>query len=134
MIGYLGLTALAVLAANRRYSRQLTVLLALIILAHVFLVWAIRYDWQFTRATRHGYAGFLLFHGALLCLAGATALPPAWARALLMVAYFIVSAGAIGATFRYEVVAVYRIPVLFLASIGTAMIWRQFFQQLRQRL
>ena len=52
--GYTGLTAGAVLAARRRSSRLLSAVVAVIVAAHVILVWDQRFDWSLARATRNG--------------------------------------------------------------------------------
>jgi hypothetical protein len=41
------------------------------------------------------------------------------ARVLVVTAFGIVTLGAVGAVFRYEVVEIYRVPVLIVAVAGT---------------
>ena len=50
-------------------------LIAVLVSAHVLLVWAYRYEWQWTQATRNGYAGFVIFHVALLLILASTLAP-----------------------------------------------------------
>lgn len=119
-IGYAGLTLTAVMAARGRLPRVFWRAVVLVIVTHVTLVWHVRYEWQFSEATRNGYPGFLLFHGALAAILASVVSGERAARMLIIGAFAVVTAGAIGATFRYEVVAMYRIPVLALAIAGAA--------------
>ncbi len=118
VIGYAGLTATAILAARGRLPIALWRGTAVVIAAHVALVWAIRYEWSLSQATRNGYAGFLVFHSALAVILTSLFLKNRAASALVRIAFVIVSLGAIGAVFRYSEVAVYRAPVLVLAVAG----------------
>ncbi len=117
-LGYVGLSANLVLGARGTFSRPAIALVALVAVAHVYLVWAFRYDWQYAMAVRNGYAGFFIFHAALLLIGTAVFAPPSICRPLIALSFLIVSAGASGAVFRYEVVSVYRIPVLLNAGLG----------------
>ena len=124
ILGYTGLTLTAVAAAWGRLPVWLWRGVAAIILVHVVLVWSVRYEWQFGEATRNGYVGFLLFHTALLAILASVLLRERVARWLIWGAFVIVSIGALGATSRYEVVALYRIPVMIAALAGTSgLIW-----------
>lgn len=116
--GYAGLTAAAAMSAAPRRPRWLWPLTTLAIVAHVLLVWALRYEWQFSVATRHGYAGFAIFHTALAIILASLVVSDAAARRLVRVAFFVVTAGAVGAVFRYDEVAMYRVPVIALAVVG----------------
>jgi hypothetical protein len=118
--GYAGLTTAAVLAARGRLPRALSLVVALVVATHVVLVWAVRYDWSFSQATRNGYTGFVIFHVALALIVASVFVPARVARALVLTAFPIVSVGALGAVFRYDVVAVYRAPVVLLAVTGFA--------------
>jgi nicotinamide riboside transporter PnuC len=120
IVGYAGLTATAVAAAYDRMRPAFWRATVAVIVIHVSLVWTVRYEWQFSEATRNGYAGFLLFHSALLAIAASLLLRARVARWLIWAAFFVVSAGAVGAVFRYDVVARYRIPVMLLAFAGVA--------------
>ncbi len=64
--GYAGLTANMVLVAADRHRPKHMTPVALIVFAHVLMVWQFRYDWEIAQATRNGYAGFVIFHAALL--------------------------------------------------------------------
>jgi hypothetical protein len=124
ILGYTGLTLTAVAIAWGRLPVWLWRGVAAIILVHVLLVWSVRYGWQFGEATRNGYVGFLLFHTALVAILASVLLRERVARWLIWGAFVIVSIGALGATFRYEVVALYRIPVMLAALVGTSgLIW-----------
>ena len=71
-VGYAGLTTTAVAAAHGRLSLGLWRATALVIVAHVILVWSVRYEWQLSAAVRNGYVGFAVFHAALaMIVAGA---------------------------------------------------------------
>ena len=59
--GYVGLTTVVVLTLRGQHPIALWRAIALIILAHVLMVWIYRYDWQFDLAVRNGYAGFVHF-------------------------------------------------------------------------
>jgi hypothetical protein len=124
VIGYAGLAAATVAAARGRLHPGFWRSVAAVIVLHVLLVWGVRYDWQFAQAVRNGYAGFVIFHAALAMICGSLAAPDPLARRLIVTAFAIVSAGAIGAVFRYDVVAIYRVPVLIAALGGTVgLIW-----------
>jgi hypothetical protein len=118
--GYVGLTATAVIAAHGRLPLRFWRAVALVILVHVVLVWTLRYEWRYSTAVRHGYTGFLAFHGALAMIVASVVLPEHKARLLVWASFAVVSLGAIGAVFRYDVVAPYRIPVILTAIVGTA--------------
>jgi len=119
-IGYACLTIAAVLAARGRFPVMLRRTLAVIVVTHVFLVWTVRYEWQFSEATRDGYAGFVLFHGALLAIIASVFVRDQIARRLLIAAFGIVTLGALGAVFKFDVVEIYRIPVMICALAGIA--------------
>jgi len=120
IVGYTGLTYTALAAAWVRVPWALWRATSLVILAHVLMVWAVRYGWSFAEATEHGWFGFLLFHGAFLVTTASHAVPERIARRLVWGGYAVVTFGALGAVQRYPVVAVYRVPVGLLAFFGTA--------------
>lgn len=128
-LGYLGLSANLVLAARGTCSRPAIALVALVAVAHVYLVWAFRYDWQFAMAVRNGYAGFFIFHSALLSIVAAPFVPPVICKPLIVMSFLIVSAGATGAVFRYEVVSIYRVPVLVNAGFGLGFLVYNLFRK-----
>jgi hypothetical protein len=117
IVGYAGLTATAVLSARGRVPIALWRATAAIIVAHVVLVWAVRYEWSLATATRNGYAGFLIFHAALALVIASVFLRER-AASLIGLAFCIVTAGALGAVFRYAEVAAYRPVVIVLAAAG----------------
>ncbi len=117
-LGYLGLSGNLVLVSRGSFKRPVIALVALVVVAHVYLVWAYRYDWQFAMAVRNGYAGFFIFHSALLFIVTAPFVPPVICKPLIVLSFLIVSAGASGAVFRYEMVSIYRVPVLINAGLG----------------
>jgi hypothetical protein len=119
VVGYAGLTATAVVAARGRMLRPLWLPTVAVIVVHVFLVWSERYEWQIAAATRNGYAGFVIFHGALAMILVSVVAADRLARVLVVTAFGIVTLGAVGAVFRYEVVEIYRVPVLIVAVAGT---------------
>ena len=126
-LGYLGLSVNLVLTARGTFSRPAIALVALIAVVHVYLVWAFRYDWQFAMAVRNGYAGFFIFHSALLSIVAAAFVPPVICKPLIALSFLIVSAGATGAVFRYEVVSIYRVPVLINAGLGLGyLVYNQY--------
>ena len=123
---YTGLGISTTLTFRDVFHRQLAWGVALVVTAHDFGVWAHRYEWQFDQAVRNGYGGFLLFHTALIYINVALFTPDRISRILHRVAFVVVSMGAVGATFRYDVVSVYRIPVLFvlvLTVLAAFMFW-----------
>jgi hypothetical protein len=118
VLGYAGLTLTAILTARGRVPVVLWRVAAAIIVIHVALVWAVRYGWSLAQATRHGYAGFLIFHGALVLIM-VSVFVPARTAALVHVAFAIVSLGALGAVSRYEEVAGYAPVVMALVVAGS---------------
>lgn len=118
MLGYVGLTLAVLLAAVDRSPIWAARTAAPIILLHVALVWSFRYEWQMTQATRNGYLGFLIFHSALLLILASAFLRGCMGQTLPLLAFLAVTAGALGAVFRYEEVEVYRIPVILCAVAG----------------
>ena len=117
-IGYLGLMIAAVLAAKGQHTIGLRRVVAVIVLTHVILVWTVRYEWQFSEATRTGYAGFVLFHGALFAILASAFVRNNLARRLLVIAFGIVTVGALGAVFMFDEVKAYRVPVIAIALAG----------------
>lgn len=117
-IGYAGLALCAALAVHRSTPLALWRLVATVIVAHVLLVWHVRYGWQFSEATRNGYGGFLLFHSALLAIVVSTFVSEALRRRLVVAAFLVVTLGASAAVYRYDVVAMYRYPVHIISLLG----------------
>jgi hypothetical protein len=98
----------------------------LVIVVHVILVWVVRYEGRFSDATRNGYVGFMLFHGALLAIVTSAFVNQRLARQLLITAFGVVTVGALGAVFRYDVVAIYRVPVIVCAIVGSFGLLRAY--------
>jgi hypothetical protein len=117
-IAYAGLAIAAVRAVRRRPSRTLQRAVATVAVAHVALVWSVRYGLQLSAATRNGYAGFLLFHAVLLAIVASALVAERIARPLLVTAFGVVTLGALGAVFAEPVVVMYRIPVILIALGG----------------
>jgi hypothetical protein len=106
------------MAVYRTTSLTLWRVVAVIIVAHVALVWHVRYGWQFSEATRNGYGGFLPFHGALAAIVVSTVVGEALRRRLLVASFLAVTLGASAAVYRYDVVATYRYPVHAISILG----------------
>jgi hypothetical protein len=120
-IGYAGLTSTMVLSTRGRWPAMLARLTAIVVVTHVFLVWHVRYQWQFSEATRNGFGGFALFHAALLAIVTSLAVDFRVARRLVIAAIVVVTMGAVAATFMYDVVEKYRLPVIAIALAGIVM-------------
>jgi hypothetical protein len=131
VIGYAGLTTASVLSSRGPLPRALWRTSAVIIVTHVAMVWSVRYAWSFAEATRNGYAGFALFHSALALIVISVFLPESRARRLIWTSFAIVTVGALGAVFRYDVVAAYRIPIILLATFGTFGLLHAFWLKRR---
>jgi hypothetical protein len=80
------------------------------------LVWIYEYAGSFAQATRNGYAGFIIFHVALVLIV-VSALRPSISP-LIVPAFLIVCVGAVGAVHRYEEVSIYRWLVILIAAGG----------------
>lgn len=125
-IAYGGLAVAAVRAVRRRPSPTLQRAVAALAVTHVALVWTVRYGLQLTAATRHGYVGFVLFHAVLLAIVAATFAAEPIARRLLVVAFAVVTVGALGAVFAEPVVGIYRVPVMLIACGGLIGLTRAY--------
>lgn len=125
VIGYGGLTVVVVLTSfGFELPRRFWWMVTGIIVAHVCMIWTVRYEWDFAAAVRNGYAGFVLFHLAFLMIVMSAFTRERLARTLIRFAFLIVTLGATGATFLYDAVAIYRIPVLLCATAGVgSLIW-----------
>src|SRR5262245_1567550 len=121
---YVLLGAGVVLQLWRRPPRVLTLAAAGLALVHVLLVWGWRFDWSTEMALAKGWTGFTIFHTALGVLLAAAVAPQPWSGRCTLAAFPIVSAGAIGAAFRYDFVGDYRMPLLaVLAATCAAGLW-----------
>ena len=124
VVGYAGLAATAVLVARGPLPLPLWRATAIVITTHVALIWMFRYQWRLSEATRDGYVGFLVFHGALTLTVASLFVRERTARTLVHVTFGIITLGALGAVFRYDVVAPYRPVVIAVAALGVAGIAR----------
>ena len=131
-IGYAGLTLIALKAAGGAVPVGLLRGVAVVILSHVLLVWIVRYEGQFGEATRNGYLGFVLFHSTLAAIVASIFVGERLARRLIVVAFGIVTLGAVGAVFRYDVVAIYRLPVVLCAILGIVGLTRVYWLKRRR--
>ena len=116
--GYTGLTTVVVLTLREQHPIALWRAVALIILAHVLMVWMYRYDWQLDLAVRNGYGGFVIFHTALALILVSTFVNPYLSQKLVHISFVIVTIGATGASLRYEEVSMYRFIVVPCGLIG----------------
>lgn len=126
ILGYAGLTAVVVLSVRGRVPFGLWRAVAAVIVVHVAMVWTYRYGWRFELAVRNGYAGFAMFHAALAMIVASTVAPERTSRWLIHLSFLIVTMGALGASFLYDVVAIYRVPVIVCAAVGTVALVRSW--------
>jgi hypothetical protein len=122
-VGYLLLGVTVACHFGKKPYRWLHVASAAVVLLHVFLVWDWRFHWSWDYAWEKSPAGFLLFHTALLLILTATILPLRWSRWCVLVAFPIVTTGALGATFRNEAVADYGWPLVAALLLTVALCW-----------
>lgn len=64
-----------------------------------------------------GLAPFVIFHGALVLILAAAVAPNRWSRRIVVLAFGVVTVGALGAVFHREVVAGYRWLVVAVAAV-----------------
>lgn len=131
--GYAGLTANMVLVAADRHRPKHMMPVALIVFAHVLMVWHYRYEWEIAQATRNGYAGFVIFHAALLGILAAPLAGNRWARRLVACSFLVAAMGASGAVMRYDEVAVYRLPVFVCDLVGLSALAYWIFGRSRTK-
>jgi len=117
-LGYAGMTAVVWVMSTRGLPVLLWRIVSAVILCHSVMIWAFRYHWQLDLAVRKGYAGFLMFHGAVVLVIAANFAPERIARRLIEISFLVITAGSIGATFLYEAAGAYRYPVLACAAAG----------------
>ncbi len=96
--------------------------LALVLMSgHVALLWSLRYGFDLALATRNGWGGFVSFHlafvSAWLVLPGDWHARP-WRRGVVIAIWLLVTSGAVGAPFRYPIVADLAAPVIAIAALG----------------
>ncbi len=116
--GYVGLTIVVVLTLREQHPIALWRAIALIILTHVLMVWIYRYDWQFDLAVRNGYAGFVIYHTALILILLSTFTNKNLSQKFIHISFIVVTIGAIGASLRYDEVSMYRFIVIPCGLIG----------------
>jgi len=120
MAGYLGLALSSVLIVHGRLGVRFWQLVTAIIVAHVLMVWWVRYGWDPAQATRRGPAGFIVFHSALAMVLLSLRASEKFRRNLILLSFAIVTIGALGATARDSSVAMYRVPVAATSLLGLA--------------
>jgi hypothetical protein len=118
MAAYAGMAAAVAASRRGRMPARLWRLVAPIVLLHVTLVWAWRYEWELGRALRNGWTAFIVFHAAALTVAASLWAGPRLASIMVRGAFLISTAGALGAVFRRPEVAFYRAPVVACALLG----------------
>lgn len=125
-LGYAALAADAVRRAAGARSPGPTRLAAAIVLAHVLCVWAFRFDWSLQAMLAKGLGAFALFHGAFAAILAAVLVREPWRSRLVLAAFAVVSLGAVPAPFRYDEIAVLRLPMLaaFGAALAAMVRWR----------
>lgn len=133
IVGYVGLTTVLLLSLRGAMPWMLWRIVAVVIVVHVAMVWTFRFHGDFSLAVRNGYAGFAMFHTALLVIVTSIFVQERIARRLIQVAFLIVTMGALGASFIYDVVAIYRIPVILCALAGGISLIVHYTKQVRQR-
>jgi hypothetical protein len=70
----------------------------------------------------------------LAAILSSTVTPSGIARKLLTAAFLVVTVGALAATAKYDVVRMYRIPVIFLALTGlVGLAYRPAFALVKRR-
>lgn len=122
LVGYALLGLDLALRMHGRRPRGLSAATALVVLVHVVMVWHFRFGWSFNEAFVDRTGGFVMFHGALLLILIAPFVEPPTTLRLVVLAFAVVSLGAITASFKYEVVHWLRLPVIavFVGSIAGA--------------
>ncbi len=120
VIGYVGLTTAVVFTLRGQPPMVLRRAVALVVVVHVLMVWVYRYDWQLDLAVRNGYAGFVIFHTALVLILISAFPKRHVAQKLVHISFVIVTMGATGASFRYDEVSMYRFVVVLCGLVGGA--------------
>lgn len=123
ILGYIGLTVTLIFSLKGKIPFTFWRVVSLIILLHVFMIWTVHYEWNFSTSVRNGYSGFLIFHSALLMNLISTFVNKSIALILIRISSVVVTVGAVGAVFRYESVQFYKLPVIICALvIGVALL------------
>jgi hypothetical protein len=127
-LGYLLLCFTVVRRARGGGGRLPAFATAIVVLAHVSCVWAWRFEGSLRQALDKSIPGFVVFHSALLLILLGTILPSRWSTRSLVLAFAVVSAGALPAPFRYDEIRILAVP-MFAAFVPTALclvaIWRK---------
>jgi len=134
IIGYAGLTITLLLSLKKKIPFLFWRIIAAIILIHVIMVWIYRYEWQFSLAVRNGYTGFIIFHAALMMILISAIVQERITLILIRFSFIVVTMGAVGASFKYDVVAIYRLPVVICALVGIVGLLWMFTSQNSKRL
>lgn len=124
--GFVLLAWCAAFAAAGQRPRWLLLLTTVVVLVHVALVWGDRYGGSIAQATRNGYTGFALFHTALAALVAANVVGHRRGTQCVLFTFLVVCIGANGAIWRYDVVAIYRIPVIAVTVVGLVTVVRRW--------
>lgn len=128
------LAAYALLGADvaarawKRANRVLTIGLVAVLVVHVALVWGVRFRGSLDAALAKGLAGLVVFHVAFAAIVAAAFTRETWSTRLLVGAFPVATAGAIGAAFKYDYVAWTRIPliVICLSTVAATIAgWRR---------
>ncbi|MGE3172116.1 MAG: hypothetical protein AB7O97_05770 [Planctomycetota bacterium] len=123
-LAFVGYVLLAADGARRWRGHRHPALLcaaAAVILAHVTCVWGLRFGGSLDAALAKGWPPFLLFHGALSLIVAAVLVPEPWRTRLALTALAVVTAGALPAPFRYDELALLRLPMLAVAAAAVAL-------------
>jgi hypothetical protein len=133
IIGYAGLTVTLLISLKKKVPFLFWRFVAGIIFVHVIMVWVYRYNFHFSLSIRNGYTGFLIFHSALIMILLSTIVKEHISKLLIIISFIVVTIGAVGATFRYEVVEVYRTPVLMFAVAGIGGLLLNSIKRVRKK-
>lgn len=120
-VAYLLLGTAVVLRAWGRPLRAVSVAAAVVAVVHVGLVWGLRFGWSLSYALEKSLPGFVIFHTALAILVTAALVREPWAGRFTYLAFPVVTSGAVGAAFRYDDVAGYRLPLLAAFGLVVAL-------------
>lgn len=126
-VGYLLLAKDAALRLVGRRWPALGLFTTVVVLAHVGLVWALRFEWSLEKAWEKSPPAFLIFHGALVLVALAPFATGSTRDRVTWIAFAVVSAGALPAPFRYPELGLLAIPLLaaFCGVVGVLIIRRR---------
>jgi hypothetical protein len=129
---YASLGVAAVVHSRQGDAKTPARLTAVLVSGHVLGVWAHRFGWSLSEATENGWRGFFLFHLAYVLIVAAP-FATCRARELTYAGFLIVSGGAVGAVFKYDVVTPFRYPVLLVAVSTLTLVARAHLGRWRRR-